>query len=137
MVPRRGSKSNVRSVEKTKLDATETKLVKFLQGTHQMIIPIYQRTYSWTEKQCEQLWDDILKAARDHENQSHFLGSIVYVEESPGPISNVSEYLLIDGQQRLTTLSLLLLAFSRLLPEQGGRHQNHKKPNQQLFSVQQ
>ena len=121
---------------KAKLNATETKLVKFLQGTHQMIIPIYQRTYSWTEKQCEQLWDDILKAARDHENQSHFLGSIVYVEERPGPISNVSEYLLIDGQQRLTTLSLLLLAFSRLLPEQesGTRITKNQISNYFLFN---
>ena len=54
------------------MKATETQLVKFLQGTKQFIIPIYQRTYSWTEKQCEQLWNDIVRVAHNPDIPVHF-----------------------------------------------------------------
>ena len=95
--------------------ATEIPFVKFLQGTRQFIIPIYQRTYSWTEKQCEQLWHDILQVAKNDKIPSHFIGSIVYIEKGLYQVSNVPQLLVIDGQQRLTTLSLLLMAFSKSL----------------------
>jgi uncharacterized protein with ParB-like and HNH nuclease domain len=95
--------------------ATETPFVKFLQGTRQFIIPIYQRTYSWTEKQCEQLWDDIIQVAKNEEIPAHFIGSIVYIEKGLYQVSNVPQLLVIDGQQRLTTLSLLLAAYAKAL----------------------
>lgn len=92
------------------MKATETKFLDFLKGPKQFIIPIYQRTYSWTLKQCGQLWSDIVKAATDESVTGHFVGSIVYIEKGLYQISSVPQLLVIDGQQRLTTLSLLLLA---------------------------
>ena len=102
------------------MKATETQLVKFLQGTKQFAIPIYQRTYSWTEKECDQLWDDIIRVARNETIPSHFIGSIVYIEKGLYQVSDVPRLLVIDGQQRLTTLSLLLAAFGKVLGKKGG-----------------
>ncbi len=109
------------------MKATETHLTKFLQGTHQFIIPIYQRTYSWTEKQCEQLWNDIVKTSQNKANPGHFIGSIVYIEKGQNQVSGVDEYLVIDGQQRLTTLTLLLSAFSKALEKQDDAEVTEKK----------
>ena len=101
------------------MKATETPFVKFLQGTRQFTIPIYQRTYSWTESQCEQLWNDIIRVARNDDIPGHFIGSIVYIEKGLYQVSDVPQLLVIDGQQRLTTLSLLLAAFGKALKEKG------------------
>jgi len=90
--------------------AEETKLLKFLNSPKQFVIPIYQRTYSWTLKECEQLWKDISKAGKDDSVVGHFIGSIVYVEKGLYQVSAVPSLLVIDGQQRLTTISLLLSA---------------------------
>jgi uncharacterized protein with ParB-like and HNH nuclease domain/predicted transport protein len=95
--------------------ATEAKLLSFLQKSPQFIIPIYQRTYSWTDKQCRQLWDDVLRAGSNEAIGVHFIGSIVYVEQGLSQISHQSPLLVIDGQQRLTTVSLLLEALARAL----------------------
>lgn len=97
------------------MKAVESDLFKFLQGTKQFVIPIYQRTYSWTKKQCEQLWNDIIKVAKDESIPGHFIGSIVYIEEGIYNVSSVNQLLVIDGQQRLTTLSLLLNALANSL----------------------
>src|SRR3954451_2837826 len=93
--------------------ATEAKLMSFLQKSPQYIIPIYQRTYSWTDKQCRQLWDDILHAGSSDVIGVHFIGSIVYVEQGLSQVSHQAPLLVIDGQQRLTTISLLLEALAR------------------------
>src|SRR5438874_1539920 len=97
------------------MKATATNLLKFLQGTKQFIIPIYQRTYSWERQQCEQLWNDIIRVANDEQTTAHFVGSIVYVEKGIYHISSVTPLLVIDGQQRLTTISLLLAALGEAL----------------------
>jgi len=97
------------------LHAKETYFLPFLQNPGQFIVPVYQRLYSWKRKQCEQLWDDIIKIASD-ESKTHFLGSIVYLKKTHN-ISMISEYHVIDGQQRLTTLSILLLAIYEKLKE--------------------
>lgn len=94
------------------MKATEAKLLAFLQKSPQFVIPIYQRTYSWTEKECRQLWDDILRAGRDPAISVHFIGSIVYIEEGLSQVSLQAPLLVIDGQQRLTTVSLLLAALA-------------------------
>lgn len=99
------------------MKAGETQLLKFMNGPKQFIIPIYQRTYSWTLKECKQLWEDIIKAGRDNRISSHFLGSIVYIEKGLYQISTIPKLLLIDGQQRLTTISLILSALSKFLKE--------------------
>ena len=94
------------------MKATETKLLNFLKGPKQFVIPIYQRTYSWTTAQCEQLWKDIMRVAQDDTVSGHFIGSIVYIERGLYNISSIPQLLVIDGQQRLTTLSLLISALT-------------------------
>ena len=99
------------------MKATEAKLLGFLRQSPQFNIPIYQRTYSWTEKQCGQLWDDIMRAGSDKDIQAHFIGSIVYIQESLFQVSSQSPLLVIDGQQRLTTVSLLIEVLARHVSE--------------------
>lgn len=76
------------------MKATEAKLLAFLQRSPQFIIPIYQRTYSWTEKECRQLWDDILRAGRNDGISAHFIGSVVYIERGLYQVSSQSPLLL-------------------------------------------
>lgn len=97
------------------MKATEASLLQFLKKSPQFVIPIYQRTYSWRLTECEQLWTDILRAGRDDGIRAHFVGSVVYVEESLYQVSAQSPLLVIDGQQRLTTVTLLLEALARRL----------------------
>jgi uncharacterized protein with ParB-like and HNH nuclease domain/predicted transport protein len=99
------------------MKATEANLLSLLQKSPQFVIPIYQRTYSWTETQCQQLWDDILRAGARDDVTVHFIGSIVYVEQGLSAVSHQSPLLVIDGQQRLTTVSLLLEALARAIGE--------------------
>ncbi len=94
------------------MQASEANLFQFLEGKKQFIIPIYQRTYSWGVKHCQQLWDDILRVHNEPMIPAHFIGSIVYVQEGIYRSTRVSQLLVIDGQQRLTTLSLLLAAIA-------------------------
>lgn len=95
------------------MKATEAKLLDFLKKSPQFIVPIYQRDYAWGLPQCARLWADILRAGKSEETQAHFLGSIVYVEQGIYQVSSQASLLIIDGQQRLTTLSLLLEALAR------------------------
>jgi uncharacterized protein with ParB-like and HNH nuclease domain/predicted transport protein len=97
------------------MKATEAKLLDFLKKSPQFVIPIYQRTYSWGERECWQLWDDILRTGRNDAVSAHFVGSIVYVEQGLYSVSSQSPLLVIDGQQRLTTVSLLIEALARSL----------------------
>jgi uncharacterized protein with ParB-like and HNH nuclease domain/predicted transport protein len=97
------------------MKATEAKFLEFLKKSPQFVIPIYQRTYSWTEKECRQLWDDILRTGRNESVSAHFVGSIVYVEQGLYQVSSQSPLLVIDGQQRLTTVTLLIEALARAL----------------------
>ena len=102
------------------MQAKETSFLRFLRVPNQFRIPIFQRRYSWEEQHCEQLWQDVLRIGQDDNVSSHFLGSIVYIEPNGSQnISAVSELLVIDGQQRLTTLSLLLLALSKAIRKPG------------------
>ena len=97
------------------MKATEAKLLSFLQKSPQFVIPIYQRTYSWTDKQSRQLWDDILRAGSSDAIAVHFIGSIVYVEQGLSQVTHQAPLLVIDGQQRLTTVALLIEALARAL----------------------
>lgn len=99
------------------MKATQVTLLELLAKRGQFSVPIYQRVYSWEEPQCRQLWDDIIRAGRDGRIKSHFIGSIVYIKQDDEPISLLSNMLVIDGQQRLTTISLILEAFARQLSE--------------------
>ncbi|MBD2472366.1 DUF262 domain-containing protein [Nostoc sp. FACHB-145] len=97
------------------MKATEAKLLAFIKKSPQFVIPIYQRTYSWTEKECRELWDDILRTGSNDDITSHFVGSIVYIEKGLYHVSSQSPLLVIDGQQRLTTATLLIAALANAL----------------------
>lgn len=100
------------------MKAVEANLLKFLQKPTQFIIPIYQRPYSWTRQQCSQLWKD-LEGAHNSSVSGHFMGSVVYIEKGIYQVTTMPQLLVIDGQQRLTTVSLLLAALSRALRVSG------------------
>ncbi len=97
------------------MKATEEKLLDFLRKSPQFVIPIYQRTYAWTRYECDQLWSDILRAGKDDSISAHFVGSIVYIEQGIYQVATQSQLLVIDGQQRLTTIMLILEALARQL----------------------
>ncbi len=90
--------------------ARATPLLKFIKGNQkkQLVIPIYQRLYSWEKEQCKELWDDIIKIGGNDKMDGHFIGSILYVLD--GITHSDNALLIIDGQQRLTTITLLLTA---------------------------
>jgi uncharacterized protein with ParB-like and HNH nuclease domain/predicted transport protein len=81
------------------------------------VIPVYQRTYSWTERECRQLWDDAIRAGSNDSISAHFVGSIVYIEKGLYQVTSQSPLLVIDGQQRLTTVTLMIAALSKALGE--------------------
>ena len=94
------------------MKGSEIKLVKYMQGpSKRFVIPVYQRNYEWKIENCRQLFDDLVKVIK-YNRKSHFFGSIVSVYDADG---DNDEYLIIDGQQRLTTVSLLFLAMYNLL----------------------
>lgn len=96
------------------MKGSETRLVAYMQGTNnRFVIPVYQRSYTWKTENCKQLFDDLIKVVREH-RKSHFFGSIVSVH-NPDAEGEHNEFLVIDGQQRLTTVSLLLLAMYNLM----------------------
>lgn len=97
------------------MKATEAKLLAFLKKSPQFVIPIYQRTYNWTERECLQLWEDIVRTGQQKDVSAHFVGSIVYVEKGLYSVSSQSPLLVIDGQQRLTTITLLIEALARAI----------------------
>jgi len=103
------------------MQAVHAKLLTLFDGRKQFIIPIYQRTYSWSEKQCRQLWEDIVRTAQDDKIPAHFIGSVVYIKASlyDTPTTATAQMLVIDGQQRLTTLFLLLIALREALKTAG------------------
>ncbi len=92
------------------MEADATPLLKFIKDNqkNQLVIPIYQRVYSWEKEQCKELWDDIIKVGGDDKMDGHFIGSILYVLD--GITHSDNALLIIDGQQRLTTITLLLTA---------------------------
>lgn len=95
-------------------------LLEFLGDRQQSLLPIYQRKYSWTTEECKQLWDDILSIGEDedyYEGKNHFLGSIVYTKLNPYKINPINQRMIIDGQQRVTTISLLISAIANFLFE--------------------
>jgi uncharacterized protein with ParB-like and HNH nuclease domain len=93
------------------MKATESKINEFLATPKtRFVIPIYQRNYDWQDHQCSQLYSDICNVAKDESRQSHFVGSIVYLQDGVYSASDVKELVVIDGQQRLTTLSLVYIA---------------------------
>ena len=102
------------------MEAGPTNLLDFLKTADQFAIPLYQRTYSWTHVQCQQLWDDIYRVGSLDPTIAHFIGSIVYIKESNFHLTSFKTLTVIDGQQRLTSVSLLIDALARHLRDSGG-----------------
>ncbi|MBA4122442.1 MAG: DUF262 domain-containing protein [Acidobacteria bacterium] len=97
------------------MKANEINLNRFLaQADTQFIIPVYQRNYDWTVTQCKQLFDDILAVSLDDKRNSHFIGSIVYIHDDVYSASGINELSIIDGQQRLPTVTLVYLTILSL-----------------------
>lgn len=107
------------------MKATETTILKFIGGEDKVfIIPPFQRNYAWTTEQCEELFEDILTAVKD--NKNHYLGNIVYYEgENNG--ASFSENILIDGQQRVTTILLLLCAIRDVVSDEETKKKINRK----------
>lgn len=91
------------------MKASETSLQSIIEGTKQYIVPLFQRSYSWEKQDWEILWKDIMELYAEENPRSHFIGSIVTIPVASVP-EGVPKYLLIDGQQRLTTIFILLAA---------------------------
>lgn len=114
------------------MKAEDTLVTNLLQGAKQFIVPIFQRDYSWGTKHCQQLWKDVIRVGSDPNVKGHFLGSVVYVAAEDNT-ATITRWLLIDGQQRLTTLTLLLIALrDRLaeLPGNSGQGEEEATPDE-------
>lgn len=90
------------------MKASETKLQPIIEGTKQYLVPLFQRTYSWDKKEWEVLWDDLIDLSEMENPREHFMGSIVTTAAISVP-EGVAKFLLIDGQQRLTTIFIILI----------------------------
>ena len=100
------------------MKANETRVEEFLSSNKiQFVIPVYQRNYDWSNSQCKQLLNDILEVGTARKKNAHFIGSIVYVHDDVFTAAKIKELTVIDGQQRLTTLTLIYLALYRLAKE--------------------
>ena len=95
------------------MQAITNPFASIINGPKQFVIPVFQRDYAWGAEQCDRMWSDVLRAA--HDDSPHFLGSFVYVDEQVG--AAFGSWLVIDGQQRLTTLTLLMVALRDHLVE--------------------
>jgi uncharacterized protein with ParB-like and HNH nuclease domain len=91
------------------MQASETKLQQIIEGTRQYVVPLFQRPYSWKKTEWQSLWNDLVELCEADNPRPHFMGSIVTIPTTSVP-EGISKYLLIDGQQRLTTVFILLAA---------------------------
>jgi uncharacterized protein with ParB-like and HNH nuclease domain len=91
------------------MEASPVRIYEYFNGSKQGVIPLFQRPYSWELKDWKTLWEDLMGQYEESERSSHFMGAIVTVPVKSVPVG-VTKHLVIDGQQRLTTLSILLAA---------------------------
>ncbi len=117
------------------MEASPAKVIEFFSGFKQSVIPLFQRPYEWKTPQWDNLWADIMDqyevAQEGGREANHFMGAIVTTPAKSVPVG-VSKYLVIDGQQRLTTIAILMCAIRDQLPEdakQRSRIQNHYLTN--------
>lgn len=100
------------------MQAKDVFLAHLMQGPKQFLIPIFQRTYSWREAQCYQLFEDVRRAGSSERIENHFAGSIVLIPNHQ-TLASIPQFLVIDGQQRLTTVTLLVAALVKRARELG------------------
>lgn len=100
------------------MNASETKLQPIIEGTKQYVVPLFQREYSWGKDEWQVLWNDLVELSELDNPREHFIGSIVTMPTISVP-EGVAKYLLIDGQQRLTTIFILLALLRNKLLDSG------------------
>jgi uncharacterized protein with ParB-like and HNH nuclease domain len=98
------------------MEASPTKVIQYFNGEKQHLIPLFQRPYTWKESNWQSLWDDLMVQYDLGESGTHFMGAIVSVPAYSVPVG-VNKHLIIDGQQRLTTVSLILCALRDCLDQ--------------------
>lgn len=99
------------------MKANELQIINFLQAPNvQFVIPVYQRNYDWKNAECKELLNDIISVETENRG-THFIGSIVFIHEGTYSTSEVKELVIIDGQQRLTTINILYVALYRFAKE--------------------
>jgi len=113
------------------MQAKETKLQDIIEGTKQYILPLFQRSYSWDKKEWDILWEDLCELSEIENPRSHFIGSIVNMPTTSVP-EGVSKYMLIDGQQRITTV-FIILALLRDLANQNDEKEFAEEINNTLL----
>lgn len=127
------------------MKATEVKLADLLNGTVQYWVPLFQRPYSWGQGEWDQLWKDLSELYGSEDTESHFIGAVVTAPVAGGAPESVAKYLLIDGQQRLTTILVMLKALSdearevenAFIVEQINRHlRNHTRLKEEQTKLQ-
>lgn len=95
------------------MDASPRRIVELITGAGtRFVVPVFQRPYSWDEENCRQLWEDILSVGRGA-GAPHFTGSVVWVQQGTMSAGGITPLMLIDGQQRITTIALLVIALAR------------------------
>lgn len=113
--------------------ANETKLQVALEGTKQFVVPLFQRSYSWEPKEWGRLWDDLMELYETENPRTHFIGSIVTMPTVSVP-EGVAKFLLIDGQQRLTTIFILLSLLRDKAKENGKKEFSEEISNTLLVN---
>ncbi len=109
------------------MKAIDRPFTRLINGNTQFVIPVFQRDYSWTEENCKQLWNDLMRVGGAADSRVHFVGSVVYIP-SGDSAAGFTRWLLIDGQQRLTTVTLLLLALRDHLLETNWQGEKEDDP---------
>ena len=98
------------------MKASETYLTRLLSQPSQFRIPLWQREYAWTDEDCERLVEDVLSVGRRRREEAvHFIGSIITLTEAGAPAGDISVHRVVDGQQRLITTNLLMLAIAEVI----------------------
>ncbi len=115
------------------MKASETTLRELLEGTKQFQIPLFQRRYSWEKKNWTTLWDDLMNIYNGEVEDEYFIGTIV-TQSTPGTANGVSPFIVIDGQQRLTTLSLLLVILRNCFGTKGNKNAEAEINEQYLIN---
>lgn len=107
------------------MEAQKINMLELIDGKRVFSIPVYQRNYDWKISNCKRLFNDIEKIAKDDKRDSHFLGTIVYVDGKK--TANFREFIVIDGQQRLTSVMLLLKALETSSEDEGLKEDIHER----------
>ena len=98
------------------MDTRVTLLLPFIRNAPQLEVPLFQRWYDWDISHCERLWDDAMRVGSDPAIHNHYLGAVTTTSPHPSEGAWEGPTTLVDGQQRLTSVSLLLEAIARHMP---------------------